>query len=245
MAQDTNGKPGNSGNGQGHLGTILAALLPLIGGIVYVSLRGSYVKLYSRFGISPEDVGVNPYVVLTGAFRVFFLGNWRPISDTASVALRWVIFAIPLVLMLVVWFIGHRRSWPILERLKITRLIHVVWLYLLIVLLAMLIVFQATIGIDVHRAVSSIEQGKPVRPGDFSFLGVQAYPAIVQPVEGSQLPAELPRDRMLLYLGQGNNQIILYDHCTQRTWRVPGGTTLVILGSHRTKIPCRGRSTSV
>jgi hypothetical protein len=240
MVQDgSTEKSGNSSNGWGHLGTILAALLPLIGGIVYVSLRGSYVRVYDRFGINPEDVGVNPYVVLTGAFRVFLLGNWRPISDTAFLALRWVIYGLPLVLMLIAWGFGQFKSLPILgSRLKGIPLLRVVWLYLLIALLAMVLVFQATIRNDVNRAVSSIEQGKPVRPGDFSFLGVQAYPAIVQPLEGQQPPAELPRNQMLLYLGHADNQIILYDFCTQRTWRIPEETALVILGKYRTKIPC-------
>jgi hypothetical protein len=233
-------KPESSTNGRVDLGPILAALLPLIGGIVFVSLRGSYVRVYDRFGISPEDVGVNPYVVLTGAYRVFLLGNWRPISDTWSVILRWVIYGLPLALMFVVWRIGQSKSLPILgDRLKRTPPLRVVWLYLIIAVLAMAIVFQATIGIDVHRAISRIrDEGKPVRPGDFSYLGVQAYPAIVQPTEGHKLPAALLKNHKLLYLGHAANEIILYNPCTYRTWRISEGTALVILGNDRGIIPC-------
>ena len=236
--------PPNQGNGQVMLGTLLAALLPLIGGIVYVSLRGSYVKVYGRFGISPEDVGVNPYVVLTGAYRVFLLGNWRPISDLASLLIRLAIYILPLALMWFVWRLGQSKTAPafLKDRLNGQPVSRVVWVYLITVLLAMALVFTATIHIDVNRALSRITDGEPVRPGDFSFLGVQAYPAAVHAMEGHQLPATFPRNQMLLYLGHANNHIILYNPCTHRTWRISEGTGLVIMGQDRARIRCCGVS---
>lgn len=230
---------GDSSNGRGVLATLVVALLPLIGGILYVSLRGSYVRVYDRFGITPEDVGVNSYVVLTGAYRILFLGNWRPFQSTIQIVLlRLLIYVFPLVLLLLLWRLGQSKQWRLLKWAKGMPWLRIVWLYILIVLIVIWFVFQFTIGTDVQRAIDRIQNGQPVRPGDFSYLGVQAYPAAVQSVDGHMPPATVPKNQMLLYLGHADNHIILYNPCTDRTWRIPDETALAIMGRDRHKIPC-------
>jgi hypothetical protein len=92
----------------------LLALLPLLGAAIYVSLRGTYASLYSRFGVTPEEVGLDYFAVLTGAIRVIRLGNLGDVylraegmGTVAFFAIIGLLFGFPYLL---------RRRLPLLAR---------------------------------------------------------------------------------------------------------------------------------
>jgi hypothetical protein len=97
------GKTTSQGSKGVALDSILAAVIPTLGLSIYVILRGTYVSLYSRFGITPEDVGIDYFAVLTGAARIFRLGNWEPGENPAigSLCALAILTAIFLVLRMI------------------------------------------------------------------------------------------------------------------------------------------------
>jgi hypothetical protein len=275
----------------------LAALLPLLGGVIYVLLRGEYVRIYDRFGLRPEDVGIDLYAVLTGAALVFpgeLTSVQQPTSFAAHSAIN--LRVSPLVAVVGAWreerhnwvsaeprrdtgrgadtcrtaerilSVAPQRSsrlprfgicrrparleptgsavvvhlvWRSLGHLRTMRPINIVMLYVAFVLVITIAFFLVWVRVDVHRATDRIKNGQRVRPGDFSFLAVQAYPANVHWVDQGKALDALTNQKTLLYLGEANDQVVLYNYCTHGTWRVPESAVIVDLQANsKTGLRC-------
>jgi hypothetical protein len=59
--------PQEIGGGPGIWEVLIPVLIPILGGVIYAGLRKAYLSFYSRFGASPEDVGLNYIQVLAGS----------------------------------------------------------------------------------------------------------------------------------------------------------------------------------
>lgn len=225
--------------GGSRFNVLLAGLLPLLGAIAYAIFRGSYVRLYSRFGVTPEDVGVDSSAVLTGAARILYLGNWRP--GIPHVPSKPLLIAGILVVIVVIacairsWASQYdrapRRLGKLRRWLRTTSLINFVLLYLGILFLVAILVFLAWVPRDSDLAFKRIYSGTQVRPGDFAFLVVQAYPAhlIWSDMHPPPEMTTLTDGASLLYLGHAAGEIVLYDPHTNQTWRIPESSAVVSL----------------
>lgn len=212
--------------------SLLAAVIPLLGLTIYVMLRGTYVSLYSRLGITPEDVGTDYFAVLTGAARIFCLGNWEPGESPVIGSLCGLM--VLAALFLILRFFRVRRYWssPILRHR-----FGFLMVYLTVVLFMAATTIGIFAGVDRTRALDRIRIGERVRPGNMHFLTLQAYHVRLISVSGVQRATgsvdkghqleELLDSESLMYLGHADGFAIVYDFHIHRTWRLPESEVLL------------------
>lgn len=213
---------------------ILVALIPLLGALIYVSLRGEYVRTYSRFGVTPEDVGIDYFTVLTGAFRIIRGGNLEAVPAPLAI----LIVAVLIGLLVSCTYRWRRRllrpgslaKWPkrrlrrlspVLYWLSTASVGRLLTLDVTIVLLFVVIVFQAVLPSDSRNAIRHICHGERIRPGNLNLLAVQAYQANILPNEPDKDVTKAPYSDRVLYLGRAGGMVTFYDYRNGSTWRIP------------------------
>jgi hypothetical protein len=211
---------------------LLAALLPLLGGIVYVILRGNYAWVYSRFGATPEDVGIDLYIVLTGTARILRLGNWRPFHNDFVYLLTRAFILVAVILAPIILRVWAKRdlrsSGRVRKWVATTSMINFAMAYVVALFAITILVFLLWVPRDGERAFERIGKGMRVRPGDFSFLSVHAYHADVLWI-GEKRPPQLPNNNALVYLGRAGGQVVVYDCTIKHTWHMPESSVLIEL----------------
>ena len=202
----------------------LLGVLPLLGAAIYVSLRGTYASLYSRFGVAPEEVGLDYFAVLTGAVRIFRLGNMADIylgSETLGIPVFLIIIA------LVVGFAYYfRRRSPKLAAIDSRGFV----LGCIAGVLAMIvIVLSVGLGLERDSVITQITSGNRVRPGSLHLLTSQAYRVKVLPLDEKirAVQQDLFDSETLVYLGRGDGSLVLYDFINRKTWKVPASNVIM------------------
>jgi hypothetical protein len=199
---------------QTRAGSQLPALLvpglvpPLLGVLAFALLRESYTWFYGRYGVIPEDVGISQIRMPTGVLRMFHLWSLkipgRPAASFLIVLIGiWTYFAVGR------WLLRRLRAgWPRGEGSIVLRhplLFGVSVLMLLVVLTSAWVVPR-----DRDFAGKRLQLRQGVRPSQLSMLAVQADPVQVIWTAGNPAPKGLVNTR-LVYLGQANGVMVLYD----------------------------------
>jgi hypothetical protein len=182
-------------------------------------LRGSYVRLYSRFGVKPEEAGVDYFAVLTSVTRLLRAGNLR-IRDNALVTT-----IIELVIIVAVGWIFWRR---VGKRLSLPQYLLAYFAFLLV---AAFLVLSWQVGIDVDQAYQRTVAGQRVRPGDLDFVSFQAYRCELNWVSDKPLPERLSSSGPFMCLGstEGKAIIVNLKEHPHRTLKLDEQLILIVL----------------
>jgi hypothetical protein len=192
--------------------------LTAIGIFVYAGLRMSYWSFYSRFGVTPEEVGLGYIEILTRSAPALVLAMAVAAAVNGLLARRFSLTA--------------RRAWRVAAWTTV--------LFLIVVLAAGSIRARTLAGV--------VARGIPVHPRFFTeFVAVQVdyvtlvprektaqeQPATIQQVQQEASsneagPADIEGRTSLLYFGQSNQIAVLYDHVNQQIIRVPMADVTII-----------------
>jgi hypothetical protein len=198
--------------------------------MTYGMLRSGYVRFYSQYGVSPEDVGISQQQVITGALRfclaakfVRSLGGWAPLMIFALLAFYAAVW------MVVVRFCVRSRRFMATAKTTRSRVLLVVTIYLSTLLGLLVIIAFYFIGQDQAKASHSIEQFRSVHPADMVFLMVQADPAsVVWLTTKEPRPSAFPNSKArVMYLGHTEKMATIYDPISSSMWRVPEDSVLI------------------
>jgi hypothetical protein len=189
--------------------TISTPILIILGVIWYGVISLMYAQFYTPLAVDPSEVGLSYAAALTSS-----IGTMLTIG--------------PLILIPVVALVmGHPYKDVRMSRIFLG-------------LMAFLIIIPIAIGFSMantaSRAARSVQKGIPVYPPTGLYpLAIRADPAVVTPaINAKGVPAIAAlHQRSLLYLGQANGIVVLYDFGTQQAVRVPA--TSVVLNT----INCR------
>jgi hypothetical protein len=180
------------------------ALLSAVGAGIYALLRQGYLRFYSRFATTPEDVGVTQLQMLAGLVR-----SWR-----AGLA----VVASLLLLIAVLFFIsGHAGQ---------------TWVAIVVGLVAGGVAVAALVGVlqipaRFEKAVEKVQAGQPIVSSAIPLIAVQAFPADLAWMGDKPAPAELRCSHTLMYLGHANGRALLYDYHDGTTWTVSEDTIVI------------------
>lgn len=217
---------------------LLPVLVPLglsiLAAMTYGLLRGGYVGFYSRYGISPEDVGLSQQQIVFGALRFCLagkflssLGNWAPIALIAILA-----FYVAVWRVVRYFCLSSRRfmNAPIQTR---NRVLLIVAIYLSTLLAILITAAYLFIGQDQTEAWEDIRQFRSVRPSHMNFLMVQADPAsVVWLSKEAPPPRHFPTlNTQVMYIGHNDKMAIIHDPRRSLTWRVPENAVLITIRS--------------
>jgi hypothetical protein len=205
----------------------VATALAVVGSITFGVLHIAYERFYDAFGVSPEEVGVDPARVLS--------------QSASGLVLALAVFLVPAAGYLIVR--GAR-----------TRSLDMgtVWT---VVLAAVLFSFGLFVknaadaddaGACAARAdgqsVRSIRFQVPLGPA-ISMLGVQAQRAVIHATDRSKPPAW--DGSRVVYLGTNDGTTIVFDPRARAALRIPLGSVTVATdasgGRYRKKDGCRVR----
>jgi hypothetical protein len=198
--------------------------------MTYGMLRSGYVRFYSQYGVSPEDVGISQQQVITGALRfclaakfVRSLGGWAPLIILGLLAFYAGVW------MVVVRFCVQSRRFMATAKTTRSRVLLVVTIYLSTLLGMLVITAYHFIGEDQAKASTAIQQFHSVHPADMVFLMVQADPASVVWVATKEpRPSTFPNSKArVVYLGHTEKMATIYDPASSSTWRVPEDSVLI------------------
>jgi hypothetical protein len=194
------------------IGAVVAAL-SLIGAIAFGAQRIAYERFYDRFGLAPEDVG---------------LDFTRVVQQTAG-GVGIVSFAV--TVFVATWVLVSRIrgkeisfTWPLVIGLGLAAF------YFLLVL------WTNWVDADDAAACAARRDGRPVRglrthvPGLLvTKLAVRADRAVLRSADPKNPSAQLWTGRRLVYLGTANGTVFVYDPTpgSERTLRVPSASVLV------------------
>jgi hypothetical protein len=187
--------------------------LTAIGLIVYAILRSSYWSFYSRFGVTPEEVGLGYIDTLTRSAPTLFLGITIIVGANAFLAYQ--VFAI-------------RGQW--------------LWRVVGLTLAFLLMSVSAAGPSRAQTLAGVVEQGIPVHPRSlFELIAVQVdYVTLVpkeRPTTGQQASrrplGQVQSDGIeartsLMYFGQSNQIAVFYDHTNRQVIRVPIGDVTML-----------------
>jgi hypothetical protein len=198
----------------------LHAILAVGAVVVYGYLSICYEVFYGHLGVNPADVGLSYAGTLarSAGFVVAFL--------TGAVLL------FPLLP-----FARPNSPPPGNVRRKLGLLI-----------LAFALALVSAVGLSsAQAAASKVEAGKPVNPPDIEgpipiplvVLAIHADPATVEPTgkRGDSPAAERLRGRELLYLGQSDGTMVLYDAAARRAVYVPASSIILHVADCDAKPP--------
>jgi hypothetical protein len=184
---------------------LLGQLVPLLGVaaiLLYGYLAVCYDRFYGSLGVDPNDVGLSYSTTLarSPALVVGFVAASMIVWPMAAQRLLVDLRAVP-------------RGGP--DRPDKSQIVTTMIPIAFIVFLVIWVPLQAGL------AANDVKVGKAVRPirfpvtqiPAFAVLAVRASPAVVEPAaKAGDLPAvERLHGRSLLYLGQANGTVVLYD----------------------------------
>jgi hypothetical protein len=207
----------------GHLPAILLAA----GLFMYAYLSICYDRFYGRLGVDPNDVGLSYAGTLarSSGFVVVYL--------VAAVFVSAMVVAIRPSRQVVTIGFRHWRV-PVHPRWNVAVAVLVVGL-----MVVSLLGWPLYVAGDAARHVQSgypvgtvLLPGPPDTPFPFPPLPVLAIRADPASIEPADKPADSPsvqrlRGRTLLYLGQSDGTVVLYDARTNRAVYVPGSTIIL------------------
>lgn len=213
----------------------LPAMLAVGAVLVYAYLNIAYDRFYRGLGVDPSDVGLSYAGTLarSSGFVVAFL--------VAAVSL--IGFPVSQKLDIDRW----RRQHPTDPQRPVRRRFIVMFTLIPLVLLLIL----AFPLLDAGDAARAVRAGKPVTPIrlprppplpplvvlPLPVLAIRADPATIEPAgkpEDNPAVARL-RGRRLLYLGQANATVVLYDPSIQQAVYVPAGSVVLRVSNCTTK----------
>jgi hypothetical protein len=209
-------------------GLLIPGLVPpLLGVLAYAILRESYTWFYGRYGVVPEDVGINQVRMLTGILRIFHLWS-LPIPGRPAASFLIVLITIWAYFALGRWLLGRLRArWPRVEESTVLR--HPLLFGLTVLMLLVLLASAWVLPKDRDLAGKRLQLRQGVRPSQLSMLAIQADPVQVIWTGSSTAPNGLVNTR-LIYLGHADGQMVLYDppkwgtceidSCRGVVWRV-------------------------
>ncbi len=180
------------------------ALLPAVGAGIYALLRQGYLRFYSRFATTPEDVGVTQLQMLAG-----FVRSWR--ADLAVVASLLLLIAASFLIS------GHGR------RTCVAIVVGMVASVVAIVALVGLLQIPARF----EKTVEKVQAGQPIVSSAIPLISVQAFPADLSWIGDKPGPAGLRCSRTLIYLGHANGRALLYDYHDGTTWTVSEDSVVI------------------
>jgi hypothetical protein len=202
--------------------TGISTLLAGAGVVIYGILSFGYNQFYGALGLVPGDVGLNYPSVLANAGG--FVVEMLLLIAAAAIVRAWL------------------RYYMVGDVLRLGRLAFIPLPLIAALLAIVFAVLSAESGI---RAAQSVKEGQPVGPiQSFYSLGlttlaIRADSVNVQSTDGPRSSSLLQslQGRVLLYLGQANGNIVLYDADLQRTIFLPQGSVEMALRNCRNKRP--------
>jgi hypothetical protein len=206
---------------------LLVALVPSsLGLIAYAILREAYVWFYQRYGVAPEELGLNQMRMLSSMFRFIHLWVWTIPGSPATNMLIVLLIAAALVSL---W----RRLLPRLRRrsryIDLMADRHPVLLGTSIAILLVIFSFAWALPHDRSFAGKRLQLGRAVHPAELAFLSIEADPARVTWIGAGRPPKDLLTAK-LIYLGKADGILVLYqppkwgscqvDDCRGALWKV-------------------------
>lgn len=206
---------------------LLVALVPSsLGLVAYAILRGTYVWFYQRYGVAPEEVGLNQMRMLSSMLRFIHLWVW---TIPGSPATNMLVVLLITVAMVSLW---RHLVPPLRRRSRYINLMadrHRVLLGVSMAILLLILLFALALPLDRSFAGKRLQLGRAVRPAELAFLSIQADPAHLTWVGPGRPPKELLAAK-LVYLGKADGVLVLYqppdwgscevDSCRGATWKV-------------------------
>jgi hypothetical protein len=221
------GSTNPSGGSKQLLEGLLVALVPSsLGLVAYAILREAYVWFYQRYGVAPEEVGLNQMRMLSSMFRFIHLWVW---SIPGSPGTNMLIVLLIVAVLVGLW---HRLLPRLRRRSRYINLMtdrHPVLLGTSVALSLMIFSFAWALPLDRSFAGKRLQLGRAVRPAELAFLSIQADPAQVAWIGAGRPPKDLLSAK-LVYLGKAEGILVLYqppnwgscevDSCRGVTWKV-------------------------
>jgi hypothetical protein len=206
---------------------LLVALVPSsLGLVAYAILREAYVWFYQRYGVAPEELGLNQMRMLSSMFRFIHLWVWSIPGSPATNMLIVLLIAAALVSL---W---HRLLPRLRRRSRYVNLMadrHPVLLGISVGLLLIIMSFAWSLPLDRSFAGKRLQLGRAVHPAELAFLSIEADPARVTWIGAGRPPKELLTAK-LVYLGKADGVLVLYQppkwgscevhFCRGATWKV-------------------------
>jgi hypothetical protein len=223
-------RPGSTNSSVGSrqlLEGLLVALVPSsLGLVAYAILREAYVWFYQRYGVAPEELGLNQMRMLSSMFRFIHLWVWSiPGSPTTNMLIVLLIAAA----LVGVW---HRLLPRLRRRSRYINLMadrHPVLLGTSVALLLMILSFAWALPLDRSFVGKRLQLGRAVHPAELAFLSIEADPARVTWIGAGRPPKDLLTAK-LVYLGKADGILVLYQpprwgscqvhFCRGATWKV-------------------------
>ena len=206
---------------------LLVALVPSsLGLVAYAILRGAYVWFYQRYGVAPEEVGLNQMRMLSSMLRFIYLWVWTIPGSPATNMLVVLVITVAMVSLC------RRLVPPLRRRSRYVELMadrHRVLLGVSAAILLLIFSFALALPLDRSFAGKRLQLGRAVRPAELAFLSIRADPACLTWVGPGRPPKELLAAR-LVYLGKADGALVLYqppdwgscevDSCRGAIWKV-------------------------
>jgi len=216
-----------SAGGKQLLEGLLVALVPSsLGLVAYAILRGAYVWFYQRYGVAPEEVGLNQMRMLSSMLRFIHLWVWTIPGSPATNMLILLLISAALVSLC------RRLVPPLRRRSRYIDLMaerHRILLGASVAILLLIFSFALALPLDRSFAGKRLQLGRAVRPAELAFLSVQADPAQLTWIGPGRPPKELLAAK-LVHLGKADGVLVLYqppdwdscevDSCRGATWKV-------------------------
>jgi hypothetical protein len=216
-----------SAGGKQLLEGLLVALVPSsLGLVAYAILRGAYVWFYQRYGVAPEEVGLNQMRMLSSMLRFIHLWVWTIPGSPATNMLILLLISAALVSLC------RRLVPPLRRRSRYIDLMaerHRILLGASVAILLLIFSFALALPLDRSFAGKRLQLGRAVRPAELAFLSIQADPAQLTWIGPGPPPKELLAAK-LVYLGKADGVLVLYqppdwdscevDSCRGATWKV-------------------------
>jgi hypothetical protein len=234
----------------------LSSLLVLLGVIIYAILSTVYASFYEALGVDPNDVGLGYANVL--AHSVSYVGYVLGIAAVSG-----LLFVVSVTIIEVASKVLReyrygsateprpRLSWVAADSLhefledslpggaRPSRIIVVI--VVTIVIFSVLLGYGATQGIAAGHIAADVRAGHPIiprtaTPFGIKILAVRADPVLVWAAgKPDDAPAveKLVNRTDLLYLGQANSTIVLYDPRQHQAIYLPASTVMLSIGACR------------
>jgi hypothetical protein len=203
----------------------LPIVLTAVGLLVYGSLRLSAGIFYGRFGFAPEDVGLGYAEILARSLYTLILltiygGLVVALALVIAGSTTFVAEALSTAGRPDVRDLGAKRDFA-----SHVRRFFFLWPFLTMLLVLVLPIVYAAMEAD------TVESGHPVRQSDWIYPFAWDAPAALVGASGTEMSS-----RCLIYLGQADGSIALYDPADRTAWRLPTSGTVVRTGGSLTDV---------